>query len=175
LVRARRATAFRATQVAVTLCIRTQRHVAAHVQIEFAVAVVVEEGCARVKQRSELHARDARLVSDIGKCSVAIVVVENVAPELRDVEIREAVVVVVAPDAAQSVTGPGNVGLVGYVGERPVAVIAIESVAHRNAAIVKVASVHEVNVLPTVPVEIRDTYPGPEFFSIDGDALVALE
>ena len=128
-----------------------------------------------MKQRAELHARDAGLVGHIGEGAIAVVVIENVAPELRDVEIGKAVVVVVAPDAPQAVAGAGNAGLFGDVGEGAVAVVAIERVANGNAAVVEIASVHEVNVLPAVAVEVCHAHARPEFFAVDGDALVALE
>jgi len=40
---------------------------------------------------------------------------------------------------------------------------------------VEIASVHEVNVLPPVPVEIRHADARPKLFTVNRDALVTLE
>ena len=83
-----------------------------------------------------LDAGDAGFVGDVGESAVAVVVIENVAAELGDEEIGKAVVVVIAPDAAEAVAGAGDAGLFGDIGESAVAVVAIEGVADGNAAIV---------------------------------------
>jgi hypothetical protein len=85
-------------------------------------------------------------------------------------------VVVVAPDAAEPVAGAGDAGFFGDVGESADTVIAIERVAYFNAAIaiVAVAAVDKVDVLPAIGVKVGDTDAGAEFFQVDGDALVAF-
>src|SRR5450755_1434773 len=86
-----------------------------------------------------------------------------------------AVVVIVAPDAAESVIISGNTGLVCHVAERPVRIVAIKSIASVDAPSVSIAPVYEVDVLPAVVIEIGNTHSGTGFFKNGGDTLVALE
>src|SRR5258707_13787993 len=86
-----------------------------------------------------------------------------------------AVVVVIAPDATEAVTRAGDACLWRNVGEREVAVVAIERVAGNDAFIVKIAAVHEVNVLISVTVVVGDANSGAENFQIGGDTVVAAE
>ena len=74
------------------------------------------------------HSRNAGFIGDVGERAVAIVVIKDIASELGDKEIGEAVVVVVAPNAAEAIAGAGDAGFVGDVGERAVAVVVIKRV-----------------------------------------------
>jgi hypothetical protein len=55
-----------------------------------------------VEPGAELHAADAGLVGDVGEGAVALVVIEDVFAVLSDEKIRKAIVVIVAPDAAET-------------------------------------------------------------------------
>ena len=148
--------------------------VAADVEVEFAVAIVVEEDGAGV-ELAGFEAGDAGFFCDVGESAVAVVVIQDVGAELRDVEIGEAVVVVVAPDAAEAVVCAGDACGVGDIGEGAVGVVAIESVFDGDVAVVAITAVDEVDVLPAVVVEVGDADAGAEFFEIDGDAVVTFE
>src|SRR5262249_18646995 len=147
--------------IAVALGFGAEVDVAPDVEIEFSVAIVVEENGAGM-ELAGFEARDAGFCCDIGESAVAVVVVEQVGAELRDEEIGEAVVVVVAPDAAEAVVGAGDAGGVGDVGEGAVAVVAVEGVLFGDVAVVAVAAVDEIDVLPAVIVVIGDAQAGSE-------------
>ncbi len=104
--------------------------------------------------RAEVRARDPGFVRDVGKCSVAIVVIENVASELRDVQIGKAVVVVISANTSKTITRAGDPSLVGDIGKTSVAAVAVQGVAHHDAAVVEVAAVHKVDVLPAIAIKV---------------------
>ena len=126
-------------------------------------------------ERARFEAADAGFGGDVGKRAIAVVVIENVASELGNEEIGETVVVVIAPNAAEAVVCAGDAGGVGDVGEGPVAIVAIEGVFDLDAAVVAVAAVDEIDVLPAVVVEIGDANAGTEFLEIDGDPWLPLK
>ncbi len=115
----------------------------------------------RYGTRPEIHAAHAGLVRHVGKRAIAVVVIEDVLAVLRDVKIGEAIVIVVAPDAAQAIGVARHAGLLRDVRERAVAVVVVERVAGRDAALVEIAAVDEIDVLVAVAVEIRHANPGP--------------
>ena len=78
-------------------------------------------------------------VRDIRECAVSVVVIENVLAVLRHIQIREAVVVVIAPYAAESVSIAGHAGFFRDVSESAVSVITVECIARVNAALVEIA------------------------------------
>ena len=101
--------------------------------------------------------------------------IKDVAAVLGNEQVGKSVVVVIAPDAAQAVTGAGNAGLFGDVGECAIAVVTIKRIANGNAAVVQIAAVHKVNVLPAVAIEVGHADSRTKFFPVDGDAVIALE
>src|SRR5262249_24323258 len=73
------------------------------------------------------------------------------------------------------IAGPGSAGLVGDISKCTVAVVVIERVANRDPAVVEIASVHKVDVLPSVSIKVGNADARAEFFPVDGDAFVSLE
>src|SRR5262249_1726832 len=126
---------------AVTLAGGTEVRVAANVEIQAAIAVIVEEGRAGMKNGARLGSSHSGFTGQVCEGAVAVIVVKNIFAVLRDVEIRKAVVVVITPDAAQAIGGAWYAGLLRHVDERSVAFVSIESVASGDAAIIEVASV----------------------------------
>src|SRR5439155_8595542 len=90
-------------------------------EIEAAVAIVVDESAAGVPALA--GAGDAGFFADVGKGAVAVVVVEDVFPEVRDEEIVEAVVIVIADADALSPAGMKQASFGGDVGESAVAIV----------------------------------------------------
>ena len=84
--------------------------------------------------------------------------VENAAAELGDVQIREAVAVIVANRDSHAIAAAGHAGFFSHVGERAVAIVAIERVAQRLRRSVKIAlaAVDEINVHPAVVIVIKE-------------------
>src|SRR6266849_2805646 len=118
---------------------------------------------------------DLGLDGNVGESSVSIVVVENVATVLGNKQVGESVVVVVAPDAAQAVTGAVNASPVGDICKRAIAIVPIKRIADGNATLVQVAAIHKVNVLPAIPVKVGYANSGTKFLPIDGDTVIAFE
>ena len=101
--------------------------------------------------------------------------VENVATVLGNKQVGESVVVIVAPNATQAVTSPGDACLVRDICESAIAIVSIERIPDGNATVVQVAAIHEVNVLPAIPVKVGDADSGAKFLPVDGDTVIALE
>src|SRR5260370_20658121 len=126
-----------------------------------------------MKWRTKFHPSYSGLVRDVCKCAIPVVVVQNVAPVLGDVEIREAIVVVVSPHAAQAITRTRNASGLRDVSESAITIILVKSVAHRDPTIVKVTAVHEINGWVSVTIEIRDAHARTEQLPVNGNAIVA--
>ena len=83
--------------------------------------------------------------------------IENAAAVLRDIEVGKSVAIVVADGHALAVAAGSDAGFFGYIGERSVAIVSIESVAQRRIGIVKIAfaAVDQINVHPSVVVVVE--------------------
>ena len=127
-----------------------------------------------MKLSTGLDGRDAGLVGDIGERTVAVVVVQDIAAVLGDVEIGETVVVVVPPDATEAVACPGNASLIRDISKDAVAVVAIKRVACGDAAVVEIAPIDEIDVLEAVTVEICHTDAGAEYLRDNRHAVLPL-
>jgi len=90
-------------------------------EIEFAVAIVVNEGATAVPAVAVCC--DAGFFGDFGEGAVAVIVIETILAEVADEEIVEAVVVVIAEAAALSPARVGDAGSECDVSERAVAII----------------------------------------------------
>src|SRR5580692_7957661 len=106
------------------------------------------------------------LISDVGKCSVTVVVVQDILAILSDKEIGETVVVKISPYTAQSVARSGDAGFFRYVGKGTVVVIVVKGIRNRNAATVEVSSIDEINVLPAIPIEIGNADSRTKFLPV---------
>ena len=87
--------------------------VVGHEQIDVAVPVVVQECCAGAPA---ILRRDHR-IRDIGERAVAIVAVQRVGAEVRDVQVQIAVVVVVTHGQAHAVAAVAEARFIGHVHE----------------------------------------------------------
>src|SRR6185312_4665024 len=98
----------------------------------------------------------ASLGGHVGEGAVAVVVIEDAVGVLGDVEVGEAVAVVVTDSNAHAVGVAWNAGLGGDIGKGSIAVVAIEGIAQRNGGLVEVAgaAIDEVDVHPAVVVVV---------------------
>src|SRR5262245_11020540 len=128
-----------------------------------------------MKRRTEFHCAYPGFVRGICESPISIIVIENVLAILRQIQVDLSVVVVIAEDAAQSISIAWNTGFIRYIGEYAVTIILIEGIAGQNAAIVKVSSVDEVNILRPVVVIITDTDAGPGLFEDGRYSVIAFE
>src|SRR5947209_14655152 len=107
-------------------------HVIHDEQIEQTVVVYVYPSCRDGPERAVfgvVPAIEAGFLCDVGECTVAVVVVERVAMDAGDKDIRMAVVIVIADGEADIVTGAGQTGSVGYVREDAIAIVAKKPIA----------------------------------------------
>ena len=105
-------------------------HVVRDHQIEFAVAVVIDECAARSPRFS--RAGDAGFFGDLGE-DAALVVIEAILSVISNVEIFPAVVVVVSDANALTPAGGGEPGFHGDIGESSVVIVAVEVIARSVA------------------------------------------
>jgi hypothetical protein len=110
--------------------------------------------------RHYTQAANPSFVSDVGKCSLAVVVVQDILAILSDKEIGETVITKISKYAAQSLARFGHNSPFRYVSKRAVMVIAVKGIHDRNAASAEVSSIDEINILPAIPIEIGDAYSG---------------
>ncbi len=123
-------------------------------QIEPAVVVVIEPDRAGTPAWS----RDTRFLRHVGEGAVAIVVIEDAASVLRNVEVWEAISVVIPHRNTHAIATPSHAGFLRHVGECAVAIVAIQRVAQGMRRLVEIAfaAVDEVNVHPAVIVVIEE-------------------
>jgi hypothetical protein len=82
-----------------------------------------------------------------------------------------AIVVVITPNTTHAIAGSGHRGFVGHISERTITVVVVERIASGDAAIVKVTAVDEVNINPTISVEVGNANTGPKFLAIDRNSV----
>ena len=130
-------------------------------QIQLSVVVVVEPERAR----GESACRDARRARHVDELAGTRISKQSIAAESRHVEIGAAVVVVVGGGSAQRVQLDAESRRRRHVGERAVAVVAIERETRFWACVPRpVRRVEEQDVLPAVAVGIEEQAAGPEGF-----------
>ncbi len=126
-------------------------------------------------KRARFSAGNASLVCDIGKCSISIIAIQNIATILSNKEIGKAVVVEISPYAAEPVSGSRHTGFFSDIGECAVTVVAIQCIADRNTSIVEITSVDEINILPAVTIEIANADAWTKLLAINRDALIPFK
>ena len=140
------------------LC-RIKTNIIPNIQIEVAIGVHIEETCSATDPVSVSH---CGVLSHFLKRAIAIVVIQNVAAIIVEIDVAKAVIVIIRARNSQSHflitdTGPGS-----DVCEFPVSIVAIKSVTgRRHFASLLVArrlnrsAIQEVDVQVTVCVEIE--------------------
>ncbi len=83
----------KAVHVRNLVALESEAHVVGHEQVQIPVTVHVQEAGASADVVSNRH---AGLSGHVGKCPVPVVPIKDVRPEIVQVDIREAVVVIVA-------------------------------------------------------------------------------
>src|ERR1700722_465916 len=121
------------------------------------VAVIVDESTAGAPCFT--RACDAGFLTDVGECSIAIVVIEDILAIVRDVQILEAIVVIVADADALAPAGVCEAGFLSDIGEGAVVVVAVEMIRWsflRSEAAVKLCAVDDEDVGPAVVIIVED-------------------
>jgi len=121
------------------------------------VAVIVDESAAGAP--CSARTCDPGFFADVGECSVAIVVIEDILAVVRDVQILEAIVVIVADTHALAPAGMREAGFLSDIGEGAVVVVAVEMIRGsfvRSEAAVELCAVDDEDVGPAVVIVIED-------------------
>src|SRR2546421_6436927 len=126
-------------------------------------------------KRPRFSVGDASLVCNVGKCSVSIIAIQNIAAILSHKKIRKAVVIEIPPHTPEPVSGSGHPGFFRDISKCAVTVVAIQRIADGNTSIIEIASIDEINILPAVAIEIADADSRTKFLAINRDALIAFE
>ena len=123
-----------------------------------AVVIVVSEGTARAP--SPGVANSGRR-SHIAERAVAVVVVEDAATYIGDVDVFPAVIVVVADAHTHAPSAMVQARLCSNIGEGAVAVIVIELAGRTSAApqIFQSGPIHEKNIQPAIVVVVQEGDP----------------
>src|SRR6202162_859549 len=134
-------------------------HKLADEQIQLAVIVIVKPDRAGGPSR-RAH---SSFFGDVSKSAVTVIVVKNVPAVLGDVNTLETVAVIVPNRHALAVSATANSCLGGHVGECPVSIIAIQSIAKRRIGIEEIAfaAVDQINVHPAIIVAVEEGAAGP--------------
>ena len=116
---------------------------------------------------------NARFGGDVRECSVAVVVIEDVAAEAGDVKIGPAVVIVVADRTAHGQAGFGQPRFLGHVGEGAVVIVVVENTQCGLAfqSHVDGRRIGEIDVGPTVAIVVKDDHAASHRFE---DVLLFL-
>ena len=136
-----------------------------HKEIEIPVIVVIQKAGAH----GPAFGLDAGLCGHVGKCSVAIIVVENAAAVVRDEQIRKAVVVIVSHGGAHAIPLALHARLLSHVRKRSIPVISEQPVPVRGVGLVgellirlrisQRRAVHKEHIQPAIAVVIEERDP----------------
>src|SRR5579872_591046 len=150
---------------AVLAVLRVPFHVTRDEQVEFAVVVIIEKS----GRDGPTPAGDPGLRGHIGERSVSIVVIENVPAVTGDVQIRIAIVVVVADRDAHAVVAIARISqtcLLRYISEGTVSILAVESIPIARIVTVKifrlphgasyVATIDDKNIEQAIVVVVQE-------------------
>src|SRR5215469_1328231 len=119
-----------------------------------AIAVVVDKSTACAPARP--LPRHPGLVAHIGERPVPVVVIKNIISVIGDVQVVEAVIVVIADAHALSPSGASHSCLDGHVGKCPVAVI-LEEMRDRFLSLwetLQAGTIHHKNVEPAIVIVV---------------------
>src|ERR1700736_5817679 len=126
-------------------------------------------------KRAGFRAPNASLVCNVGKCSISIVAIQNIATILSHKKVGKPVVVEISPYATESVSGSRHTGFFSDIGGCAVPVVAVQLVADGNASIVEITPIDEINILPAVTIEIGDADSRTKLLAINRDALIPFK
>src|SRR5581483_3362210 len=125
------------------------------------VAVVIEERASGIPtfQASVCPRSDSGFFGDIGKCSVAVVVIKGAIAPVGDKQVVVTVVIVIAYANALPPAGARKTGLDSDIRKSTVSIVLVESICGLLAfriLRVETGTVHEKDVEPTVVVVIEE-------------------
>src|SRR5271169_3915545 len=110
------------------------------------VAIIVKEGTPR-SPAWRPGIRKPRFCGDIGKCPVAVILVESILPVISNEDIFESIVVVVCDGNSARPAGASQASIFRNIGEGPIPVVPIETVG-RGRHRIDSASTQQEDVQP---------------------------
>src|SRR6266851_3265685 len=139
-------------------------HVVGDKQIKQPVIVVIRpRGRYRPHLLAFVHsAAHAGLVSEVGKSPISVVVKKLIAGDAGKINIRPAVVIVVADGNAHAVAGASQARFVGHVSKRQIMVVAIQAVLVLRTVLFKRwnrGAVDHVDVQVAVAIIVQQRNP----------------
>ena len=124
-----------------------------YVEIQVSVAVGVEEDAAR----APVHIADSGVGGDVREPAVALVAVEDVRPQVGDVDVGVSVAVVVRHGAAHAIAPVSDPGALRHIPEAKVPEVPVQAVPRRISSLRgDLAALHQVDVEEPVPVVIEE-------------------
>ncbi len=139
-------------------------------QIQESIARRLDEGAAGAP--AVLAVKQARLLGDVGKGSVAVVAIENVLSPVGDEEIEVAVIVVIAHAHARSPFRARQARLCCDVCKRAVAIVVVQTVRCAFRCFFKPPSVQDEEIGPSVVVIIDPRQSAADGFQ---DVLLGVD
>src|SRR5207249_2329263 len=137
-------------------------HVIRNHQIELAVAIVINPGCAGGKF---VRSPETRRFRDIGECTVPVVMKQMTLAQPTDEEVVEAIVVVISDRNSQSEHRNCQACFAGYIREGTVVVVVIKLQSARRAGMPRpIFAVDQNDIGPTVVVIIYERTARPHSF-----------
>src|SRR5690348_10635386 len=136
--------------------------VSGHDEIEPAIPIEIDPA----RTRRPASSGDTCLFRYVCECPITVVVIQDVSPQIGDIDIRATIIVVVADGDSHAVESAQHSSLLRDIGECAVAVVPVEPIPELRVGLVRFATsrhrvlklraIHEVNVQPAVSVEIEE-------------------
>ena len=136
------------------MCVEHRIQVIRDEQVQFAVAIVVDQGAAGAPAGS-LPAQTG-LLRDVGEGAVAVVAVQDVLSPVGDEQIVKAVVIVVADARPPTPSRSAQAGLVRDIGERAVPIVLVQPVRAPCGRPLEAGPAEDEDVQPAVVVVIEE-------------------
>ena len=133
-------------------------HEPADEQIEPTIIVVIEPDCTG----TPAGGAHTRLLGDVRKRAIAVVVIQDAAAILGYIKIGEAVPVIITNGDSHAVTSAAHAGLFGDLREGSVAIIVIEGIPKRRIwrEEITTAAIDEIDIHPAVVVVVEKSAAG---------------
>src|ERR1700722_10835439 len=133
---------------------RVQVDVGAEEQVEMTVAIIVDKGAASAPLRG--GQQQARFTGHIGERAVAIIAKQDILVIIRDEQIVQTIVVVIADGHARDPARTRQAGFRGDIEERSIAIVLVQPVAGSHGRSPKSSATQNQNVEPAVVIEIEE-------------------
>src|SRR5207253_2899356 len=137
--------------------VKVESHIIGNEEIKVSVVIIIH------KRRASGPARvaHARLLGDVCKGPVAIVLKEMIGPETGDIKVVKAVVIVVTDGHSHPPADVAHARLISYIGERAVAIVVVQGALSLSLRLYQVDGqrIDEVDVRVAIIVVVDERQP----------------